>query len=227
MDTLGAAGRTGWFSLPGVSLVVKEKRIAPKAPAWSPLHGLAVPHLAFEIGGRPFGPKSVLVVDEAGMVGTRQLRELLDHAAAARAKVVLVGDARQLPAIEAGAPFRALQDRLGAAGLEDIRRQREPWARDVVRDLAEGRAERALGELDGAGASGSATAAASSCRSDSGTLWPQAGRRSADLQSGAWVSRAATRRAGGRRSEVYYYRRSNSIPTSASATPSPPTRRRA
>ncbi|HMO65907.1 MAG TPA: MobF family relaxase, partial [Verrucomicrobiota bacterium] len=138
----------GRFSLPGVSLVVKEKRVAPKAPAWSPLHGLAVPHLAFEIGGRPFGPKSVLVVDEAGMVGTRQLRELLDHAAAARAKVVLVGDARQLPAIEAGAPFRALQDRLGTAGLGDIRRQREPWARDVVRDLAEGRAADALQALD-------------------------------------------------------------------------------
>lgn len=138
----------GRFSLPGVSLVVKEKRVAPKAPGWSPLHGLAVPHLAFEIGGRPFGPKSVLVVDEAGMVGTRQLHDLLGHAAEARAKVVLVGDARQLPAIEAGAPFRALEDRLGAARLDEIRRQREPWARGVVRDLAAGRAERALGELE-------------------------------------------------------------------------------
>ena len=50
----------------------------------------------------PFPPNTVLVVDEAGMVGTRQLARVLDHAAAAHAKVVLVGDPRQLPEIDAG-----------------------------------------------------------------------------------------------------------------------------
>ena len=46
--------------------------------------------------------RTVVVVDEAGMVGTRKLARLLDHAHAAGAKVVLVGDPRQLPEIDAG-----------------------------------------------------------------------------------------------------------------------------
>ena len=53
-------------------------------------------------------PKTVVVVDEAGMAGTRKLGRLLDHAARAEAKVVLVGDHRQLPEIEAGGALAAL-----------------------------------------------------------------------------------------------------------------------
>ena len=47
--------------------------------------------------------RDVLVIDEAGMVGTRQLERVLSHAAEAGAKVVLVGDPQQLQSIEAGA----------------------------------------------------------------------------------------------------------------------------
>ena len=53
---------------------------------------------------------SVVVVDEAGMVGTRQLDALLNHAEEAGAKVVLVGDDKQLPEIAAGGAFRALKE---------------------------------------------------------------------------------------------------------------------
>ena len=53
--------------------------------------------------------RTVLVVDEAAMVGTRKLARLLAHAEAARAKVVLVGDPCQLPEIDAGGAFRSLQ----------------------------------------------------------------------------------------------------------------------
>ena len=56
--------------------------------------------------------RAVLVVDEAGMVPTRQLAELVEHVGACRAKLVLVGDHRQLPEIEAGGAFRALASRL-------------------------------------------------------------------------------------------------------------------
>ncbi len=52
---------------------------------------------------------TVIVVDEAGMVGTRQLEALLTHAQQAGAKVVLVGDDKQLPEIAAGGAFRALK----------------------------------------------------------------------------------------------------------------------
>jgi ATP-dependent exoDNAse (exonuclease V) alpha subunit len=51
--------------------------------------------------GSPLEPGSVLVVDEAGMVGTRQLARLLDHAETQSVKVVLVGDPHQLPEVDA------------------------------------------------------------------------------------------------------------------------------
>ena len=82
--------------------------------------------------------RDVLVIDEAGMVGTRQLERVLSHAAEAGAKVVLVGDPQQLQAIEAGAAFRSLHDRYGGAEIGEIRRQREDWQRDATRDLATG-----------------------------------------------------------------------------------------
>src|SRR5439155_27100179 len=61
--------------------------------------------------------RDVLVIDEAGMVGTRQFERVLSHAAEANAKVVLVGDVKQLQAIEAGAAFRSLHERHGGAEI--------------------------------------------------------------------------------------------------------------
>jgi Ti-type conjugative transfer relaxase TraA len=83
--------------------------------------------------------RDVLVIDEAGMVGTRQLERMLSHAADAGAKVVLVGDPQQLQSIEAGAAFRSIHDHHGGAEISEVRRQREDWQRDATRDLATGR----------------------------------------------------------------------------------------
>jgi Ti-type conjugative transfer relaxase TraA len=83
--------------------------------------------------------RDVLVIDEAGMVGTRQLERVLSHAAEAGAKVVLIGDPRQLQAIEAGAAFRSIHEHHGGAEIGEVRRQREDWQRDATRDLANGR----------------------------------------------------------------------------------------
>ena len=88
--------------------------------------------------------RDVLVIDEAGMVGTRQLERVLSHAAEAGAKVVLVGDPQQLQAIEAGAAFRSIHERHGGAEIGEVRRQREDWQRDATRDLATGRTGDAL-----------------------------------------------------------------------------------
>jgi len=85
---------------------------------------------------------SVLVVDETGMVGTRDLARLLDAAEQAQAKLVLVGDDRQLPEIQAGGLFSALADRLGAIELTEVRRQREGWDRDALAALREGDVDR-------------------------------------------------------------------------------------
>jgi len=95
--------------------------------------------------------RDVLVVDEAGMIGSRQMERVLSVAAAAGAKVVLVGDPEQLQAIEAGAAFRALSERHGAVAITAVRRQREAWQRDATRELATGRTAEALGRYAGAG----------------------------------------------------------------------------
>ena len=88
--------------------------------------------------------RDVLVIDEAGMVGTRQLERVLSHAAEAGAKVVLIGDIKQLQAIEAGAAFRSIHECHGGAEIGEVRRQRDDWQRDATRDLATGRTGHAL-----------------------------------------------------------------------------------
>ncbi|WP_299730722.1 Ti-type conjugative transfer relaxase TraA [uncultured Tateyamaria sp.] len=93
----------------------------------------------------------VLVIDEAGIVGTRQLDRVLSHAAGAGAKVVLVGDPQQLQSIEAGAAFRALHERHGGAEIGEVRRQREDWQRDATRDLATGRTGAAIDAYEAQG----------------------------------------------------------------------------
>ncbi|BBD03700.1 hypothetical protein YGS_C4P0044 (plasmid) [Sphingobium sp. YG1] len=95
-------------------------------------------------GREPLGPRDVLVIDEAGMIGTRQMERVLAHASQAGAKVVMVGDPEQLQAIEAGASFRALTERHGAAEITEIRRQLEDWQRDATKALATGRAGEAI-----------------------------------------------------------------------------------
>jgi len=92
--------------------------------------------------------RDVLVIDEAGMVGTRQLERVLSHAAEAGAKVVLVGDPQQLQSIEAGAAFRSIHERHGGAEIGEVRRQREDWQRDATRDLATGKTGDAIHAYD-------------------------------------------------------------------------------
>lgn len=87
---------------------------------------------------------TVVVVDEAGMVGTRTLERILGHAERASAKVVLVGDDRQLPEIEAGGAFRGIKNRLPPIELAEVRRQPFGWERDVLDLLREGHAEEAI-----------------------------------------------------------------------------------
>ena len=88
--------------------------------------------------------KDVLVIDEAGMVGTRQMERVLTQAAKSGAKVVLVGDQQQLQAIEAGAAFRAIHVRQGGVEISEVRRQLSAWQQDATRHLATGRTGEAI-----------------------------------------------------------------------------------
>jgi Ti-type conjugative transfer relaxase TraA len=96
-------------------------------------------------------PKDVLVVDEAGMVGSRQLGRLVDRVHQAGAKLVLVGDAEQLQAIEAGAAFRAIADRVGVMAITEPRRQQVDWQREATKELATARTAMALDRYEAAG----------------------------------------------------------------------------
>jgi len=78
----------------------------------------------------------VFVIDEAGMIGSRQLSRFINEAEQRGAKIVLVGDHEQLQAIGAGAPFRAIAEQIGHAELSEIRRQRVDWQREASVDFA-------------------------------------------------------------------------------------------
>jgi conjugative relaxase-like TrwC/TraI family protein len=93
-------------------------------------------------GGLP--QHAVLVVDEAGMVATRQIAKLLDAVERSDGKLALVGDHRQLQELEAGGTFRALVHRGLAVQLTENRRQREAWERRALDQLRDGQPEAAI-----------------------------------------------------------------------------------
>jgi conjugative relaxase-like TrwC/TraI family protein len=100
--------------------------------------------------GLPRG--GVVVIDEAAMASTRTLARLQELAQRSRAKLILIGDPEQLPAIEHPGGFRALVDRLGAIELTDVRRLRDPVERAAVELVRSGRASAALAAYSERGA---------------------------------------------------------------------------
>lgn len=77
-----------------------------------------------EAGKVSLDAKTVVVIDEAGMVGSRMFARLQAQIDKAGAKLVAVGDPKQLQAIDAGGMMRSLMDVAGKARLQDIQRQR-------------------------------------------------------------------------------------------------------
>ena len=95
--------------------------------------------------------KTVLVVDEGSLASTVQARDLLRIAAELRMpRVVLVGDARQLDAVDAGKPFAQLQAAgMPTATMDEIMRQRDPVLKEAVEASLKGDIERAFEKLGG------------------------------------------------------------------------------
>jgi conjugative relaxase-like TrwC/TraI family protein len=96
-------------------------------------------------------PRSVVVVDEAGMVETRKLARLLAHAERWGAQVVLTGDPRQLPEVGAGGAFGALAKQLAGIELMENRRQHEVWEREALAELRSGSVVAAVSAYEQAG----------------------------------------------------------------------------
>ncbi|MBW8801077.1 MAG: relaxase domain-containing protein [Streptomyces sp.] len=108
------------------------------------LHHLDTPDR--ETGRRPGLPAgAVVVVDEAGMVGTRGLTRLLEHTHSAGGSLLLVGDPAQLGEIDAGGLFRHLaQPALRPAELSNNQRQTHPWEQRALLDLRHGHTRSAV-----------------------------------------------------------------------------------
>ncbi len=133
-STALAAARMAWeaegYRVRGAALAGKAAD-ALQASAGIESRTLHALEYSWVRGRDPLSARDVLVIDEAGMVGSRQMGRVLEAARAGGAKVVLVGDARQLQPIEAGAAFRAIAEQIGVAEIETIRRQRQDWAREA------------------------------------------------------------------------------------------------
>ncbi|NJK50086.1 relaxase domain-containing protein, partial [Candidatus Gracilibacteria bacterium] len=83
-------------------------------------------------------PKNeLLLVDEAGMLSTLQMEQLLEKAQATNSRIILVGDTKQLGAIEAGAPFKLLQNQgFPTAIIDQNLRQSDPLLKQIVNLMA-------------------------------------------------------------------------------------------
>jgi conjugative relaxase-like TrwC/TraI family protein len=148
-----AASRVAWqnagFTVSGLALSARaaaglaEGAGIPSTTIAGFLADLERSHIAM-------GARQVLVVDETGMVGTRALGRLVDIASEAGAKLVLVGDPRQLPEIEAGGAFAGLVERIGAIQLTQNCRQDQSWERVALDELRHGSPVKALAAFDGA-----------------------------------------------------------------------------
>ena len=137
------AWQSAGFEVVGTALAAKAAQGLQEGSGIESTH---IHRLMWELNNakRTLRDRMVLVVDEAGMIGTRQMEKLVSLTEKSNTKLVLVGDHRQLQAIEFGAPFRGLAERIGVAELTEITRQRERWARTAVTELADGRSESAL-----------------------------------------------------------------------------------
>ena len=94
----------------------------------------------------------VWIVDEASMLSARDMAALLDQATKASARIVLVGDVKQLGSVGAGAAFSQLQEAgMQTARLDEIVRQSNAAARDAVLASIEGDARKAIAALDRSG----------------------------------------------------------------------------
>ncbi|MBL4767543.1 MAG: AAA family ATPase [Rhodobacteraceae bacterium] len=105
---------------------------------------LASLELSWKNGFSLLEPNDVLVIDEAGMIGTRQLQRFVEETDSRGAKLVLVGDPEQLQPINAGTPFREIKENIDHVELTEIRRQKDAWQRQASLDFAQDRTDAAL-----------------------------------------------------------------------------------
>ena len=146
-STMLAAARTAWegegYRVHGAALAGKAAEGLEESSGILS-RTLASWERGWERGFDQLGPRDVFVIDEAGMVGSKQLAQFITAADRAGAKIVLVGDPEQLQPIGPGAAFRAIAERVGFVELGEVRRQREGWQRAASVDFGRHRTAEGL-----------------------------------------------------------------------------------
>ena len=106
-------------------------------------------HIAsWDSGYSQLSRKDVVIIDEAGMLGSRDYGRILAEAQQSGAKVIPAFDTEQLQPINAGAAARAVAERTGFVELTQVRRQKEAWQREATYQLARGETAKALAAYD-------------------------------------------------------------------------------
>jgi Ti-type conjugative transfer relaxase TraA len=103
-------------------------------------HTDTVKGMLFKLANGRFSlPKnSLLVVDEAGMIGNDDCQELLRVAATRKCTVILSGDERQLTSVQRGGMFEVLANKYGSSTILDIKRQDSEWGKQVAMAFSKG-----------------------------------------------------------------------------------------
>ncbi|MEL7495845.1 MAG: MobF family relaxase, partial [Cyanobacteria bacterium J06554_11] len=159
----GVAGAGKTYSLKLVAQLAKDQGYevtgyAPSAQAANVLseeahiEGNTVARLLHSDSNNSLQKQAIWIVDEAGLLSAKDAHKLLQKAQAQNARVILVGDIRQLSAVEAGNPFKSLQSAgIQTAYLEESRRQKTDALRAAVVCLNAGEQREGLDRLDKAG----------------------------------------------------------------------------
>ncbi len=176
IDQLGAGGRIGLAI--GVAGSGKSTLLKPLVRAWQEdgraVHGIALAWrqsddlaeagiaaastravAAFlrgvERGTIRLDRQSVVVVDEVGLLGTRQLNAIMAAQAAHKFQLVMIGDPKQMQAVEAGPVIELLRRALGADKVPELGssvRQKAEQERETVLMLRNGQTEEAIRRKD-------------------------------------------------------------------------------
>ncbi|MBX9621592.1 MAG: AAA family ATPase [Alphaproteobacteria bacterium] len=99
---------------------------------------------SYEEGRYQYNEKSVLVLDEAGMVDLGRFEKLLGAVKSLGVKLIVVGDGAQLQPVEAGPAFRLVTTQLGKAELNTVIRQKEKWQKEATVLFGQQKTEEAI-----------------------------------------------------------------------------------
>lgn len=155
---VGAAGTGKSFSLKVVKEILEESNynVIGASPTGKASQGLQTSAeiercstldrllIDLENGRIKLDSRSVVIVDEAGMLGSEKFERIQLAVEKAGARLTLVGDDKQAPPIDQGRPFALIKEAIGAAEITEVMRQRDAWQKEASNDFREGHALKAL-----------------------------------------------------------------------------------